>query len=172
MSNHYAGIGSRETTVAVLNTMRLIGHSMAMEGWVLRSGGADGADTAFEKGCNQASGSKQIFLPWRGFNGSDSMIFDVPEAAYDLVRQFHPAPDRLSQGAMKLMARNCQQILGPNLDDPTKLVICWTVGAKGGGGTGQAIRMAKHYGIPVVDMCNQTTDESVAAINGVLERYE
>lgn len=172
MSNHYAGIGSRETPPTVLDLMQQMGEAMACEGWILRSGGAAGADTAFWNGCYQAGGQAEIFVPWRGFNDSDSKLFSVPEAAFDLVRQFHPAPDRLSQGAMKLMARNCQQILGENLDDPTKLVICWTVGAKGGGGTGQAIRMAKHYGIPVVDLCNQTTDESVASINAVLKRYE
>jgi hypothetical protein len=48
-SRTYTGIGARRTPSDVLDLM----HSLAMRlsgGWVLRSGGADGADRAFEEG--------------------------------------------------------------------------------------------------------------------------
>ena len=51
---HYAGIGSRETPPQVLEQMRKIGTFLAERHYVLRSGGAKGADTAFELGCDNA----------------------------------------------------------------------------------------------------------------------
>lgn len=50
------------------------------------------------------------------------------------------------------MARNTCQVLGLNLDSPVKAVICYTPGGSGSGGTGQAIRIAQAYKIPVIDM--------------------
>ncbi|NYZ25158.1 hypothetical protein HND93_36125, partial [Azospirillum sp. ROY-1-1-2] len=66
---HYAGIGSRETPPAVLEVMAAVGERLAQLGWVLRSGGAVGADQAFERGCDRVGGRKEIFLPWPGFDG-------------------------------------------------------------------------------------------------------
>jgi predicted Rossmann fold nucleotide-binding protein DprA/Smf involved in DNA uptake len=43
----YAGIGSRETPKEVLKSMTNYAKELSATGWVLRSGGADGADTAF-----------------------------------------------------------------------------------------------------------------------------
>ena len=47
----YTGIGSRETPTAILDLMIAIGGVLAQRGFTLRSGGADGADDAFEQGC-------------------------------------------------------------------------------------------------------------------------
>ena len=55
------------------------------------------------------------------------------------------------------MARNSYQVLGRNLDDPVEFVICWTPGGSGSGGTGQAIRIAKDYQIPVFDLGSPET---------------
>ena len=46
----YTGIGSRETPQQTLATMVVIGKYLAEKGWVLRSGGAEGAVSAFEEG--------------------------------------------------------------------------------------------------------------------------
>jgi SpoU rRNA methylase family enzyme len=47
-------------------------------------------------------------------------------------------------------------MLGENMDRPTDLVICWTKDGAATGGTGQAIRMANHYGVPVLNLFNTT----------------
>ena len=52
----YSGIGSRETPDNVLVVMEKLGAAFAKKGFVLRSGGADGADSAFERGCDSANG--------------------------------------------------------------------------------------------------------------------
>lgn len=64
---YYAGVGSRETPEDVLQLMRQFAIKLANLGWVLRSGGAPGADSAFEAGCKEVQGRMSIFLPWKGF---------------------------------------------------------------------------------------------------------
>lgn len=64
----YAGIGSRETPPEVIDVMKDFAYAVAHEA-ILRSGGAPGADTAFEYGAKFAGGQREIYLPWSGFNG-------------------------------------------------------------------------------------------------------
>ncbi len=54
----YAGVGSRLTPMPILGLMRKLGFRLAELGYTLRSGAADGADAAFEAGCDEAGGSK------------------------------------------------------------------------------------------------------------------
>lgn len=68
-----------------------------------------------------------------------------------------------SGGARRLQARNSHQILGWDLNSHSDFVICWTKGGKGNGGTGQAIRIAKDYNIPVFD-CGNFRDVKECAI--------
>lgn len=148
----YTGIGSRETPIDVLNTFINIGRYLGGIGYTLRSGGADGADTAFEIGCDQSQGKKEIYIPWYRFNNSTSMLFNISQEAFEMASLIHPSWERLSDGAKKLHARNCSQILGQDLKTPTKFVVCYTKDGKGGGGTGQAIRLARQYNIPIFDV--------------------
>lgn len=147
----YAGIGSRETPQGVLETMRTIGSYLARRGWTLRSGGAEGADSAFEEGARAAGGECEIWVPWRGFNGHSSTLLPSPQA-FDLASAHHPAWARLSRGARALHARNGHQVLGEDLATPAAFVACWTKEGKGGGGTGQALRLAKAHAIPIFDL--------------------
>lgn len=145
----YTGIGSRETPADVLALMTKIARRMAGAGFLLRSGAAPGADSAFEAG---AGDLKEIYVPWKGFNGSALGMTPTPEA-FVMAEKFHPAWNRCRRGARALHARNCHQVLGLNLRIPTSLVICWTMDGLSGGGTGQAIRIATHHKIPVHDLC-------------------
>ena len=154
----YAGIGSRETPENAMHVLYQAGKRLAERGFTLRSGAAEGADTAFEEGCDQASyqggpGKKEIFIPWAGYNGRPKSEFgEPPELAYEVAERIHPAWHHLKRGGRTLMARNCQQIMGQNLGSHALFVLCWTKGGKGAGGTGQAIRLAKSLGIPVFDI--------------------
>lgn len=162
MTRFYAGIGSRETPLEITDEMLEFAADMTLGNYVLRSGGADGADHAFEAGCDWASGKKQIFLPWSGFNnrkatariGSEMFgVFDYVSAeAMSLAEKHHPAWHAMGRGARALHARNGYQVLGPTLNEPVEFVVCWTRGGSGAGGTGQALRIAKAYSIPVYDL--------------------
>ncbi len=154
----YCGVGSREAPVNILAKMREIAKYLAQHNWILRSGGADGADTAFESGCDEISGEKEIFLPWKGFNNSTSNLYTITQAAFDLAGTIHPAWDKCSQGAKKLHARNCFQVLGENLNDPVNLLICWTKNGKEIGGTATAIKIAKKHNIRIINLAIEEID--------------
>jgi hypothetical protein len=134
-----------------------LGVQLGQKAWTLRSGFAEGADMAFCRGADQADGSMEIFIPWVGFNNAprDHPAIIVPNLSPELValaRQYHPAWGRCSIGAKRLHARNGCQILGLNLKTPTDMVICWTPHGSGSGGTGQALRIARAYNIPIFDL--------------------
>jgi hypothetical protein len=147
----YSGIGSRRTLPEILELMTSIASFMEEQGYILHSGGADGADKAFESGV-QDSGMKKIFLPWKGFNRNSSTLYVVSEKAVTLAKEFHPSWDTLSDAAKLLIARNGYQILGDSLNTPVDLIICYTPHGRAEGGTGQAIRIAQYYQIPVFNL--------------------
>lgn len=156
---YYTGIGSRETPGRIQVFMAGLASILAERGWVLRSGGAPGADMAFEHGSDAIPGPKEIFLPWPLFNADqretvrpDGVVVGVTDEAIDIAKRYHPAFERLPQGTQKLLARNSYQILGLDLNTPTHLVVCWTPGGQGKGGTGQALRIARDLDIPVFDL--------------------
>ena len=150
---YYTGIGSRETPCTIAAKMSELAYALARRGYTLRSGGAQGADTAFEEGCDIASGKKEIYLPWSRFNGSESMYTAPKDEAFVIAAKYHPAWERCSNAAKKLHARNVHQVLGWDLDSPSMFVVCWTPTNKGG--TLQATRIATAYGIPVYNMYTQ-----------------
>lgn len=162
----YTGIGARKTPGDILHAMVQVGEFMYNAGHTLRSGGAQGADRAFEIGADRSFGLKrnaqerdpltlkEIYLPAPGWNGNDSPLYNVGQDAERVASLFHPAWDRLSPFVRKLMGRNAYQMLGLDLDTPTNFVICWTLNGAVIGGTGLALRMATYYGIPVVNMGN------------------
>lgn len=151
----YTGIGSRQTPLNILKLMTRIAKAFDALGWKLYTGGAEGADEAFMSG----STNMQVFIPWKGFRQSDSPYvhnFSSPrgEQAEMAVEFYHPNPKRLSIGARMLMARNTYQVTGWNHteEELSDLVVCWTTDGKDSGGTGQAIRIAKDLGVPVVNL--------------------
>lgn len=146
----YAGVGSRSTPIETLTLMAELAADLALRGWILRSGGANGADTAFESGA--PPGQKEIYLPWPMFKNNPSPLCIPPEIAFEIAERYHPAWHRLDDKGKPLMARNTQQVLGENCDDPANLLICYTVDGLARGGTSQALRLAAAYRVPVINL--------------------
>ena len=161
---YYTGIGSRKTPNEILELMEEIGKKLGVLNYILRSGAAGGADSAFEKGCDFVYGYKEIFLPWPYFNGhSSSLCYPSPES-YEYVKKYHPYYKRISKGAWKLHARNAHQVLGRDLNTPSRIVICFSSTNKSG--TNQAIRIANAYGIPVYNLAlNQDNKEIIERLS-------
>ena len=151
MNYIYTGIGSRSTPKETLQLFALLGRYFAQKGFILRSGGAKGADTAFENGCKEVNGRKEIYIPWKGFEDSRSSLVVESPMAFQIAKKFHPNWESLSEGAKKLQARNSHQILGWDLESPSNFVVCYTEGGKRKGGTGQALRLAESLNIPIFD---------------------
>ena len=150
----YAGIGSRRTPVEMLPVMTELAKELAAMGYTLRSGAAEGPDSAFEAG----AGNKKDIFPGTAKTG---------ERELKIAREVHPnvaALDRSKNPAFvwNLMARNTNQVFGKNLDTPVDFVLAYTPDnltdytkrTIDSGGTGQAIDMASRKGIPVINMAD------------------
>lgn len=159
---YYAGIGSRQTPPDILDIMAGLAVRLARQGYILRSGAADGADAAFELGCSEAGGKKEIYLPWKGFNGHSSKLYFVNNKAQKLAESLHPAWNKCSQGAKKLLARNCYQLLGQDLATPVEFVVCWTKHAQMAGGTALGIRLAESRNIPVYNLADEEQYKAIS----------
>lgn len=124
-----------------------------LERWkfVLRSGGATGFDSAFEVGVTNPT-NKVIYL-----SSKEQQYDPVSWAkAVELVLSLHPYPST-AQRYIHLLARNAFQVLGDDLQTPSKFVICWTRNGKDVGGTGTTIRVARKYNIPVYNMYSMSS---------------
>src|SRR5688500_3777488 len=99
----YAGIGSRTAPEPVLSIIERIGERMGINGWILRSGGADGCDTAFYNG-------HRVFGKCEIFKAKDA----TPEAI-ELASKFHPAWHNCTDYVRRLHGRNAMIILGSDL---------------------------------------------------------
>jgi len=145
----FAGVGARDTPPEQLARMSQISAILRDRGWFLRSGGAIGADTAFENGIGPQVGDEIYLAKQRRENPG---ILDVRETHFRFVKNFHEKPSALSEYATKLMARNGCQIFGADFTNPSAAVICWTPGGLEKGGTRMAIRLANRAGIPVLNL--------------------
>ncbi len=172
---YYAGIGARDTPPHILAFMEQIGYLLAEYDYHVRSGGARGADTAFETGNKsycQEHGIKnymQIFLPWGTFNGHKpdgvnylDMDDEIDAEAAKIAKEFHPVWKKLNKKSKQFHTRNVYQVLGPDLMSNSEFVICWTVDGGFSGGTGQALRIADAKGIPIFNMQHDGFKEEFA----------
>lgn len=160
---YYTGIGSRTTPPTICRIMTNLAKELASCDMILRSGNAGGADTAFYLGHSSVEGADyEIYLPWPNFGDIKNEKF-IPldqisttkvDEAIEIVKNVHPAWDKLSQGAKKLHTRNVFQVLGQDLKTPSLILYCWTEDGKIQGGTATAIRIAKEYKIPVHNFGN------------------
>lgn len=154
---YYTGIGSRNIPSTYGERMFRICEQLAKKGYVLRSGGARGADTYAEMGCDEGKGKKEIYLPHKGFNNSDGIVFsdlefDVVQKAASMAREIHPNWKACSPFAQLAHSRNICQILGRDLKTPSEFVVCYTDDGTAKGGTATAMNLAKRLGIPVYNL--------------------
>lgn len=173
----YAGIGSRETPAEVQTQMERVAGILAERGYTLRSGGAEGADQAFERG----AAKKEIFqgmIPTgerekriaheihpdlkAAMEASKSRKVKAKLEAGATLSEAEKSGERSAWAVENLMARNTNQVFGKNLDTPVDFVLAWTRNGEESfaqrtastGGTGQAIELASRKGIPVINLAN------------------
>lgn len=167
-SKFYTGIGSRKTPENILKLMTLISVKMEQLNYCLRSGGAEGADTAFSTSVK----NKIIYLPWKNFNNnldssciinSDNLPFY--KEAEKIVLKLHDNPETLlkskneigkGSGLLKLHTRNIYQVRG-HLQEPiySKGVIYYSLVDKNKlplGGTKMAVTYALSLNIPCYNL--------------------
>lgn len=181
MPKYYAGIGSRFTPEDIMIKMSLIASILEKMQFILRSGGANGADSAFENGITDKYSSMNIYLPDLKFNGrthdNKSYIYiESDESCEDYLRAkasliYHPSKFNLKPAARKMMIRNYFQVHGRSTEEKSSFIICWTPNGANGksiktnwddGGTGQAIRLASEENIPVYNLKDKRYSEMLA----------
>ena len=189
----YAGVGSRRTPPEVLDAMGDIAQTLGDAGAALSSGGARGADKAFENGALRTDAPITVHTPWPGYNGyrpgrDPETDIDIvhPNATEtvaghsyaDLAQEHHPNWKRCSRGARALFLRNVSILAGALDDDggtlPVRAVIAYTpnglpVGREAGG-TGHTLRTAASLDIPCVNLSPRTPPERNAAALAVVPR--
>lgn len=159
------GIGSRAIPNPYYTWLKDIAEFLAQNNCGLRSGGAVGSDTIFQKAFEKYNSPMKIYIAWNGFEGlyanGKSIILADHIRCKEYTEKYHPNPKHLSSGAYKLMNRNAHQILGFSLKTPSNLVVCYTEGGIIKGGTSQAIRIAQDYNIPIVNIGSKSSYEEV-----------
>lgn len=163
---YYSGIGSRKTPVEIRSVLTEIAEKLAKKGYVLRSGGAAGADQSFEAGCLNAGGAMEIFLPWNKYEGKtadQSQYMYTRELDYNsysiakrLAETYHPTWDTLTNSVKQLHTRNVHIVLGVQCDTPSRFVVCYTED-ENYGGTSQALRIARQLEIPVFNLAKDNS---------------
>lgn len=157
------GIGSRQTPPEILELFEALGDEARDQGdcWI-RSGHAEGADYAFEKGARDRC---IVYLPWNGFN-KDKKVLGIPrtqplrEEVLEIVYRYESYARNLNDPVKLIKSRNVYQILGEDLNTPSDLVVCWTEEGEIEGGTGLAIKIALDYKIPVINVGDYDTQKN------------
>jgi hypothetical protein len=169
MTKLYAGVGSRRTPPDICELMTRLAKRLGADGWTCRTGGAQGADKAFERGATQL----ELYLPWPKFEGHEhtsAVALTSPNVeAYQIAEMLHPAWKQLDWKARALHGRNAHIVLGVQCKEPVAMLVCWTPdGVLDGaettaetGGTGMAIRIASRWHVPVRNL--QREDHRSAA---------
>lgn len=176
---YYTGVGSRETPKAIMKIMEDVAFKLSQDNWILRSGGADGSDKAFEAGARNSLSSikPEIYLPWHGYN----YLYNDPDYLYPkdwdnftdaekIASEIHPAWDKCSNGAKLLHSRNIYQVLGKDLRTPSKFLVCYAKPTSSGrvsGGTNTAFSLAKRENIKCL---NLYLEEDIRRLEKYLEK--
>ena len=162
-------VGSREAPFAACSFLAQQSLMLRNNGVLIRTGDAS-------KGIDDA-----IVNPWQYYEGRDPdelqlmrsnaclEVYTAQDAVNDdnaqqMAARYHPVWENLTDYAKLLHARNCYQIAGLMLNNPSTAVVCWTpdsvtthaARSKRTGGTGTAISVASAlYNIPVFNINNK-----------------
>ena len=173
----YTGVGSRETPEDVQLLQKRMGAMFFEKGWILRSGGAGGSDESYQFGVMGARGIEgvggfEIYIPWNGFNGLWSKMdtgfliatqLKMYFRAQEIAQELHPTWPNCSESAKKLHTRNIFQVLGSDLESPSRFLTCWAK-PKGKseeveGGTNTAVKLAIQHRIPIFNLYHDDVRE-------------
>jgi hypothetical protein len=162
---YYTGVGSHKIDeIPSQKLMDAVIIAKTLESWkfILRSGGAEGFDRAFESGVVNTK-NMVIYSQDTKFNVND----DLWHKAVDIALRNHPYPENAKK-YIRWIGRNPFQVLGDRLDEPSSFLICWTNNGKDIGGTGTTMRVAKEFGVPIYNLHDMSREE---ILKDIYEKY-
>lgn len=145
-------VGSREAPAHVIKVAEQIGKAFSDRQWIARSGGAVGMDQAFLRFYDPAL--TEVYRPDSKHGALNALEFDNWEEAEQIVKTYVPHFEYMDFYSQWLHTRNVYQVLGRDLNAPSKMLICWAR-ERGGialGGTRTAVLIAKSYKVPVFNL--------------------
>lgn len=174
-NRYYTGVGSRNAPERFLTAAEVIGYHLAKEGFVGRSGKADGMDQAFLKGAIRAAKENPTlehrfvnYLPWLDFNKTamfeDGNLYldlliggQVYSEAVKICKEIvgDSAWDNVSDGIRRLWTRTVFQVLGSDLRTPSEFIILYAPPSTLGhvkGGTDIAVQVANLFGVRWINL--------------------
>lgn len=148
----YTGIGNRDITLSTAQTIADVATLLDTEDFVLRTGCARGSDYYFRTSSHNCE----------VYDVAACQSYENYKEAIEIAKMFHPYYKSLDSSSKKLHNRTSYQLLGRYLTEPSDFVLCYTRdGCENGiqttkatGGSGQALRIACHYNIPVFNIRN------------------
>lgn len=151
----YTGIGSRKAPQTILDIISQLSKKLNTE-LHCHTGDAKGCDFAFNNGNDNCT----IFSCFENSQNNHINCTTLGNwtEAIKIASEYHPKFNSLSLVAKNLITRNTYQILGFDLNTPSSFVVCWTpdgatkTTTPETGGTGQVIRIANDYNIPVYNI--------------------
>jgi hypothetical protein len=151
-------IGTREPDENQISLATQASELFSFQGFIIHTGAADGIDSISMANARipavherESDQTLEVYLPWHGYNRNVTpahakvIVYDrkLHVEWTESVEKYHPAFGKLTFGAKALHARNFGIVKDVNL------VLAFP-DEKGGGGTGQGIRVAKSLGIKVL----------------------
>jgi hypothetical protein len=190
LDERYACIGGRPFDAmknptglvdAQLQVCYELGVYLAELGIIVDSGNAPGADQAYGRGVNSVDPSLlHLHLPWKSFEAHAVVAGNVVHLLGDLdtktlgfytelAAKYHNHWRNLKATVRPLMVRNSSIIIPPPATLATKRVIAFPSTKRGGGGTGQGMRIAEGEGIPLSDISKMGDAQLEALCNLIAE---
>lgn len=118
----YGGLCNPDAPENVLSQMKQLAHRLDEKGYTLRTNGGKGGEEALESGTER----KEMHLPWKKFNDRDSKFTKTTDEAKAVIRHFAPSFDTLKPAVQTIIASKAHVILGKDLNNPVKFLVCWT----------------------------------------------
>lgn len=162
-----AAIGPRHITAATAALAERVGEYMVRKGYALATGNADGSDQAFARGANRANPLMVfLYLPWQGYNEKaihpdNTKIVEIGDRLVEwaaIAVECHPKPHLLSAHARLLLTRNVGII-----EDSNQVIVADLPRPDGRGGTAHALRVAKFFNVPVINLGIEADRKKVLA---------
>ena len=136
----FAGIGNRWLTDTAKEDLTKYAQVLKELNWKCRSGGAKGSD--------------QVFLDVFGEDCQVLRPHHATHEAREIAGEYHPAWHNCKPYVRNLHGRNSQIILGENLTNKAKFVLCAAADEQKGG-TALGIKIARAHHIPVFNVFNK-----------------
>ncbi|MGC3004898.1 hypothetical protein ACPF8X_42615, partial [Streptomyces sp. G35A] len=131
------------------------------------AGGNSEADNA----AKELAGEKvEEYLPFKGYEGRESPQNQwSDEASIEQACKFHPAADKMKDGAKKFLSRNLRMMQGKSLKSPVKFLIIWSEDGASTlaektfktGAAGHFLSIAAGTKTPVFNLAKQGTYEKL-----------